>query len=92
MRFQDFGGSSPSPLFSALDGRRVSASHHQWRVTVFSVYEEGGQQWVQLGLHGYRDYTLTLCLGPEEGAGDATAILSSWLANPASTSHIRNVA
>jgi hypothetical protein len=91
MRPQDFGA-SPSPLFTALDGRLVRASHHKWRVTVFSVFEEDDQRWVQLGLHGSRDYTLTLCLRPEEGASQAAAILSSWLADPSHTSHIRNVA
>jgi hypothetical protein len=83
---------SPESFFGGLDGRVVTVSNHGWRVTVFSVYEDGDHRWVQLGLDGYRDYTLTLCMRRDEGVRHALYILSSWLANPSGTSHIRNVA
>jgi hypothetical protein len=90
--FGVFDGMSPEGFFGGLDGRVVTVSNHWWRVTVFSVYEDGGYRWVQLGLDGYHDYTLTLCMRKDEGIRHAVYILSSWLANPSGTSHIRNVA
>lgn len=85
-------GTSPEGFFGGLDGRVVTVSNRWWRVTVFSVYEDGDHRWVQLGLDGHRDYTLTLCMRRNEGLRHAVYILSSWLANPSRTSHIRSVA
>ena len=87
-----FDGTSPEGFFGGLDGRVVTVSNRWWRVTVFSVYEDGDHRWVQLGLDGHRDYTLTLCMRRDEGVRHAVYILSSWLANPSGTSHILNVA
>jgi hypothetical protein len=87
-----FDGTSPEGFFGGLDGRVVTVSNRWWRVTVFSVYEDGGHRWVQLGLDGHRHYTLTLCMRRDEGVRHAVYILSSWLANPSGTSHILNVA
>jgi hypothetical protein len=79
-------------LFDNLDGSVVTARHGEWRVTVFSIYEEGAERWVQLALQGHRPYTLTLHMDANENANAAVMALSSWLANPDDTSHIRNVA
>lgn len=83
---------SPESFFGGLDGRVVTLSNRWWQVTVFSVYEDGDHRWVQLGLGGHHDYTLTLCMRRNEGVRHAVYILTSWLANPSGTSHIRNVA
>jgi len=87
-----FDAASPQGLFDGLDGRVVTVANHWWRVTVFGVFDEDNYRWIQLGLEGHRDCTLTLRMRRNGGVRHAIYILSSWLANPAVTSHITNVA
>ena len=83
-------------IFQALDGTTVCVLHQSWQVTVYSICEEDGQRWIQIGLRGNEQAedhrTLTLCIRATENARHAIRILSSWLANPLETGRILNVA
>lgn len=87
-----YDAASPQGLFEGLDGRVVTVSNHWWRVSVFGVFDDDSHRWLQLGLEGHRDCTLTLRMRRNGGVRHAIYILSSWLANPAVSTHVTNVA
>jgi hypothetical protein len=82
---------SPQMLFESLDGTVVRVDGGKWRVEVFSVFTEGGETWLQLQLTGDSSHMLTLRL-QDKGVADVIAIITSWLAHPADSSEILNVA
>lgn len=66
-----------------------------WRVETYGVWDAQGQRWIQLSLTGQEGRSnLILTLKLAEGAGVRRAVmaLSSWLASPADTRDILNVA
>jgi len=80
-------------LFDALDGRTVSVFHRTWRINVYSISEDAGWRWLQLGLDGQPDdYTVTVRTSPHDGVEDTMQALSSWLARPSKTHRVLNVA
>jgi len=89
---ETYDAASLQGLFEGLDGRVVTVSNHWWRVSVFGVFDDDSYRWLQLGLEGHRDCTLTLRMRRNGGVRHAIYILSSWLANPAIGSHVTNVA
>lgn len=84
---------TPDDLFVALDGRSFTAGGEHFDLEVFSVRDEAGRRWVQLALVGKESRRLlTLRLGKDDTAHHAIVTLSSWLADPQSTSDVFNVA
>jgi len=80
-------------LFIALDGRSVVAgSGGRYRIEVYSVRDEAGCRWIQLGLHGVTAHMLTIRQTPGDGAQHVVLALSSWLADPSQQPHVLSVA
>src|SRR5689334_14207027 len=82
---------TPERLFEALDGRAVVVLGRTWHVEIFSVHAEYDATWLQLGLNGDPSFNLLMRMAPDEGPKHAVHILSTWLANPKSISHVVNV-
>ena len=86
---------SADGVFSALDGRRISASGLHWAVEVYSVTDQPGGRWLQLGLRSEdhdQDHLLTLRLPAGSGVDVAASALSSWLVDPTHATRIVHVA
>lgn len=84
---------TPQELFVALDGRGIAAAGDRYRIEVFSVRDEAGNRWVQLTLAGDRArHMLTLRLRTGDNTQHAIFALSAWLADPAASADIFNVA
>jgi hypothetical protein len=80
-------------LFVALDGRHVASRTDRYRIEVFSVRDEAGHRWVQLALRGATSQRmLTVRLNPGDTAQHAIHTLASWLADPAGSADVFNVA
>jgi len=66
-----------------------------WQVQPYAVWDAPEQRWIQLSLAGRADsqnLILTLKVGAGAGIQHVVMALSSWLANPANSSDILNVA
>lgn len=84
---------TPEELFTALDGRNVSAGAARYRIEVFSVRDESGSRWVQLALHDSGQPRMaTLRMKTGDTVQHALLTLSSWLNDPAGTTDVFNVA
>jgi hypothetical protein len=85
---------SADGVFSALDGSEIHASGHRWAVEVYSVTDQPGGRWLQLGLKddGRQDHLLTLRLPSGSGIEMASRALSSWLTDPTQVAEIVHVA
>jgi hypothetical protein len=83
---------SPQVLFEALDGTVIRVDGNEWHLEVFSVLMEAGLAWLQVLLSGEPSYTLTLKLPGHKGVAHVISIITSWLANPAESSQVLNVA
>ena len=86
---------SADGVFSALDGREVSVSGQHWALAVYSVTDQPGGRWLQLGLKGdelEQDHLLTLRLPAGSGVDEAAEALSSWLVDPTHVADIVHVA
>ena len=101
--FDPHGRLAPQParkksidgVFTGLDGRDISISGHHWAVEVYSVTDQPGGRWLQLGLKGddeEQDHLLTLRLPSGSGVDVAARALSSWLADPTQMAEIVHVA
>ena len=82
----------PDHLFEALDGRQFRLGGREWRVDVYGVIDDGPRRWVQVSLAGTQRRMMTLRLASSHGAQHAVLSLSSWLANPAASQSVLNVA
>jgi hypothetical protein len=69
-------------VFEALDGRQVQFSGRRWLIEVYSVTDQAGARWVQLGLRGESDRLMTLKLPPGGSERDALEGLGSVLSEP----------
>lgn len=84
---------TPQELFMALDGRGLTTAGERFRLEVFSVRDEAGIRWVQLALNGSETRRLlTLRLKTGDNAQHAIFTLAAWLADPAATPDVFNVA
>jgi hypothetical protein len=79
-------------LFEALDGRTISVFHRTWRINIYSICEEAGWRWLQIGLDGQPDYTVTVRTSPHDTLAETLHALSSWLARPSKTQRVLSVA
>jgi hypothetical protein len=73
----------PEQLFEALDGQSVSSGGQRWLIEVYSVTELAGARWVQLGLHGEHERSMTLKLPQGGDEREAMEALAAQLAAPA---------
>ena len=82
-------------VFIALDGRDIDISGHHWAVEVYSVTDQPGGRWLQLGLKGddhSQEHLLTLRLPAGSSVEVAARALSSWLIDPTHVTEIVHVA
>jgi hypothetical protein len=75
-------------LFEGLDGHTISTNGGTWRVRVYSICEEPGAWWLQLGLEGDPGYTVTLRTLLYETAPDTLGRLSRWLGHPSQAEEV----
>lgn len=75
-------GMSAAELFSVLDGRTLIVSSEPWKIEVYSVSEEAGEQWVQLAVRGNDVHTIILKVRPGDDEPNMLTMLTSWLADP----------
>jgi hypothetical protein len=83
---------SPQTLLERLDGIPVTSLHQTWHTEVYSVSDEAGWRWVQLGLRGTPSYSLIVRTVATEGVEQVLAALKRWLAKPSATERILDVA
>jgi hypothetical protein len=81
-------------LFDALDKARVATAAGVRRITVYSIVEQSGRRWIQLGLQRTQtqaaDCMFTLTLEHGQGPEDLMRTLTDRLGKL--TSHFPNVA
>ncbi len=68
-------GSDPEQLFNALDGCYLQIGGHRHRIEIYSVCDQGGHRWVQLGLVGHSSYMITLKVAAGGGVEDTLIAL-----------------
>jgi hypothetical protein len=85
-------GCSTERLFRLLDGRWVVVEGRHWRTEVFSVADEVGSRWIQVGLHGPTEHMLTLRTSPTDSLDRLLRMLTSWLTNAGRSPSILTVA
>lgn len=61
----------PDELFAELDNMEIAAGECRWRIEVFSISDQEGQRWIQLGVRGTTEHMITLRLQPGAGLADA---------------------
>jgi hypothetical protein len=83
---------TPQGLLERIDGIPVTTSGQTWQVEVYSVSDEAGWRWVQLGLRGNPSYSLIVRTIPTEGIEHVLEALTKWLAKPSATERILDVA
>jgi hypothetical protein len=66
-------------LFEGLDGHTINRRGRTWEVRVYSICEEPGAWWVQLGLEGDPEYTITFRIPLLETAPETLCRLSQCL-------------
>jgi len=69
-------------LVNGLDGSRVSNDRESWSITVYSVQTLDDHRWLQLGLIGARDYSVTLRIPLAAQVTDARSAIAEWLRDP----------
>jgi len=83
---------TPQGLLERLDGIPVTSLRQTWQIEVYSVSDEDGWRWVQLGLRGNPSYSLIVRTVPTEGVQHVLEALTKWLAKPSATERILDVA
>jgi hypothetical protein len=68
----------PEELFAELDGATLTFAGHTWHVAVFSIVDDEGGRWLQIGLDGPRQELATLQIPPGRGATHVNLALHTW--------------
>ena len=76
---------TPERVFNSLDGRELAVAGSLQRVIVYGVIDERENRWVQVSIG---ESILTLRLTATQDPADAVRDLSSWLADPSTTSNV----
>ena len=80
---------SPDELFVELDGTDFVASGQTWHVEIYSVIDDQGFRWVQLGVTGPRSEMATLRLAKGASGEHALIALTGWLSQRSLNAPIR---
>jgi hypothetical protein len=80
-------------VFDALDNRALRLLGRNWQVHVYSVSDQGGGRWVQLGLES-TDHRLmsTVCVDPTDSPEHILMAAQSWLVSHYQHAAASNVA
>ena len=68
----------PEELFEDVEGSELTAAGATWRIQVFSIIDDEGGRWIQLGLTGPCQDLATLQLPPGGNATHVALALNDW--------------
>ena len=69
-------------LVNGLDGSKISNDGESWWITVYSVQTLNDHRWLQLGLIGARDYSVTLRIPLAARSPEVRTAIAQWLRHP----------
>ncbi len=71
----------PAELFQALNSQRISSGGETWQIGVYSIQEEAGRLWIQLGADDGTGASLSIVVraAPTNLAEEILERLREWL-------------
>lgn len=79
-------------LFGALDGRSFSLSHQTWRIAIYSIHDQQPSRWIQVGLGGRPQCSVTLRVAVDASVDEIMETLADSLKRTSPTDSILSVA